>query len=453
MANTEPMNRIKTEAMNRSDSSTKAVDKILLSDITFEENGEVYEISTTLINPGKGGESQVYEAKARSTGARCVARLDITGVLYDPVRKSDRDKVIKFLREHTEYEKFHIMPLLASGLTEPIKGKDGVVLQFPIDIFPFCQGGCLDRPDLRYTYKELRSNVIPALSSALNRLHEANIRHRDVKPANIFELNGVIVIGDFGTAVIDESGTGGNDDNPVQTTTARGTLGYKAPEVNSNLVLKASDYFSLGCTLATLYNGKHPFGSDLSNDTGFAFYAWISKNGIKMEYRPGDEPLKHLIDMLVKVVPSDRLGYDGVKQWLDDYNSFKEQLVDPPAGQSIKEDATWKSPFIFEGARFDNKHDLAVAMAEKWDDAKRYLYGSPKHGSQVIDFFKWDQTMWDRIIAIVETPPTTTNHDLGLARFIHYLHQSSVLYWRGQKYDDLSAIGSYIWDTRSNKNA
>ncbi|MFF0216123.1 serine/threonine-protein kinase [Streptomyces vinaceus] len=100
--------------------------------------------------------------------------------------------------------------------------------------------------------------VALALLEALRFVHEADITHRDVKPANIMITHrGEVLLTDFGTAV-----------DRVDTRLTRpdhviGTPGYTAPERFLGAEPSgASDLYSLGVTLYEAVEGRLPFPPD-----------------------------------------------------------------------------------------------------------------------------------------------------------------------------------------------
>lgn len=75
----------------------------------------------------------------------------------------------------------------------------------------------------------------------LNKLHDCNIIHRDVKPANVFFSSGSAQIGDLNVAK--------HLKDPF-TSTQTGTPYYASPEVwNEEPYDFKSDVWSLGCVL------------------------------------------------------------------------------------------------------------------------------------------------------------------------------------------------------------
>jgi hypothetical protein len=92
---------------------------------------------------------------------------------------------------------------------------------------------------------------------ALQYVHEQQIVHRDVKPANLIDVPGGVVLVDFGVArqIGDEQVDAG--------TVGIGTPRYMAPEVFAGGAVSArSDVFSLAATLWTLLTGKPPVYGD-----------------------------------------------------------------------------------------------------------------------------------------------------------------------------------------------
>lgn len=111
----------------------------------------------------------------------------------------------------------------------------------------------------------IMETFIPQVSAALQYLHEQEIIHRDVKPANIYlhTISGyqVLVLGDFDISSVLETSRTSRD-----TQRTAGTWYYTAPEAFPRFVddstggrrgriTRSSDYYSLGITIIELLLG------------------------------------------------------------------------------------------------------------------------------------------------------------------------------------------------------
>jgi serine/threonine protein kinase len=95
-------------------------------------------------------------------------------------------------------------------------------------------------------------NVAQQLVDVLIYLHDRDIIHNDIKPANILiSDDGVVKLIDYGFAVV--SNFDGN-------TEMFGTAMYTSPEKFQGLYTNGADWYALASTLLEVKNGKHPFG-------------------------------------------------------------------------------------------------------------------------------------------------------------------------------------------------
>jgi len=426
MANTRPLNTSGTRAM----AQAAMEDRIfLLDDIVFEgKNGSYRIFAAECI--GCGGESQVYKAVRESDGKEFVAKI------YDQfqdtkLNRTNRQKAIDFVLSHSNYCETHILPLIDYGRIN-VESEDGEDYRMPIDILPICSTEELKKVD----YKTLREKVIPQVLHAVNLMHKSNIVHRDIKPGNIYTLNGQIVVADFGTACeINDSAV-----KFYNTTQKRGTLGYTAPEVWQGYAVTGSDYFSLGCTIATLYHGEHVYQRLVDmNDEG-AINKAINSNGLPLGCNAEDEDLQTLVDALATVDESRRAKYDDVKLWLEDPKAFERK-------NKIEYSASSQESFTFhfENVVCRSEKELVAALTNNWEVAKNYLYRGGVKNSTIVNFFsKHNQAMAIKIGEIIEAKETATNYDLGLAQVIHHISNGGSLVWRGNKYGKLSDIANEI---------
>ncbi|MEV6035483.1 serine/threonine-protein kinase [Nonomuraea sp. NPDC052116] len=105
---------------------------------------------------------------------------------------------------------------------------------------------------------EETANVAAKLLRALGAAHDAEIVHRDVKPANVMiSKSGEVLLADFGIAFH-------HADTALTVTGAViGSMEYMAPErARGTDGLAASDLFSLGVTLYQAVEGVSPFRRD-----------------------------------------------------------------------------------------------------------------------------------------------------------------------------------------------
>ncbi|MCA9176253.1 MAG: serine/threonine protein kinase [Planctomycetales bacterium] len=108
---------------------------------------------------------------------------------------------------------------------------------------------------------EIAAEYVAQACAGLQHAHDANLIHRDVKPANLLlsKDQGTIKILDLGLALFSE------DDNASLTIAHNenvlGTADYLAPEqaINSHGVDSRADIYGLGCTFYFLLTGRPPF--------------------------------------------------------------------------------------------------------------------------------------------------------------------------------------------------
>ena len=427
MAKTMVMADNTTRAMDMEDTSRLTLKK----DIIFEGKNDKYKISIKNYI-GAGGESKVYLATRISDNEKVVAKIYDT-FTDDPVKKRNRKNVINFLNENIDYEKSHIMPLLDEGMIfmESSDGDDE--FHRPVDIIPYCKDGELKQCD----YKMLKNKVIPEILIALKTLHESNLVHRDIKPDNIYIYNDKIVLADFGTTsqILNISDYG-------KTETKRGTPGYTAPEISDKYFIIESDYYSFGCTIASLYKGKHVYQTLIDQKKYVDINIAMRREGLPLSCPDKESDLQALVNALVMPDSAMRASYEGVNSWLKDSKSFVSSWSDK-LNQGYESITT---EFKFKDRICKNKNDLTEAMLDDWEYAKQLLYKGGEKNSAIINYYsKEEPNLSLKAINIIEEDKDTVNNqDLGLAKFLHYLNSTEEkpcpIYWIGKTYNSIEEI-------------
>ena len=129
----------------------------------------------------------------------------------------------------------------------------------------------------RFLGWEKLQDIALGIAKGIEYLHQGcdqRILHFDIKPHNILlDQNFNPKISDFGLAKLCAK-----DQSAVSMTTARGTMGYIAPEVfsrNFGSVSYKSDVYSFGVLLLEMVGGRKNFGVTVENTSQIYFPEWI----------------------------------------------------------------------------------------------------------------------------------------------------------------------------------
>ena len=150
----------------------------------------------------------------------------------------------------------HIIPLLDSG----------EVAGHLFFVVPFMAGDSLRTMMSQHSAPPLRDalRLVREIGEALDFAHRASIVHRDVKPDNVFLVDGHALLGDFGLArAIDAVGQEALTASGV----ALGSPGYMSPEqaFGARALDSRSDQYGLACLVYELVTGELPFdGGDVA---------------------------------------------------------------------------------------------------------------------------------------------------------------------------------------------
>lgn len=410
------MNRATANAYARIEDFQAAVGQLpeLIS-----STGARYPVKGTLSQAG--GESAILLCAAPD-GQDMVAK-----VYYEPVNSagssiSARTRVLEYMG--TEDGQKYTLAVSEIGLVE-LGGS-----RYYFEIMPYCREGDLTH-DQAFSFEEI-VELASYLNEALHSMHQAGILHRDIKPANLYRLDGRIVIGDFGVARLAKAGV---------TRHTAGTDGYRAPE--SVLAVSAgesafffdekSDYYSLGVTLGSLYEGHFVYeGMNAAMITVAVRQGHLPLTRAE----PGRDQLENLLNGLCRYDSRYRFGYEDVRRWVLDYNYTGGIVEDewPKAFRMFNEEYRDEKS-LFEGITKDAAH---------WDEGKDLLYSKFFE-----NFFMSFRTDLARAAQIADENWRTNDRDKGLSVFLKSLFAPGPIVWRGYTFGSLRELGEKMETTKT----
>ncbi|WBW75417.1 dual specificity protein kinase Mph1 [Schizosaccharomyces osmophilus] len=207
---------------------------------------------------GKGGSSTVFRIYSPENG-RLYALKEVSFLQADFSTVQGYKNEIALLRKLSGNDR--IVKLYAAEANNSI-GQLNMVMEY----------GETDLARLlnKYATKPINLNFIrmywEQMLQAVQIVHEQNIVHSDLKPANFLLVEGSLKLIDFGIAKAI-----GNDTTNIHRDSHIGTINYMAPEaltdMNANTDLgvklvklgRPSDVWSLGCILYQMVYGRAPF--------------------------------------------------------------------------------------------------------------------------------------------------------------------------------------------------
>ncbi|MEW6032279.1 MAG: serine/threonine-protein kinase [Bacillota bacterium] len=326
-------------------------------------SGEVIGGRYRLLAPhGKGGQSWVY--RAEDTTGRHPAADRLALKLYKETVNPDRE----VMRVIAGLEHPGLLPILDHGWSAG---------RF-YEVMPWAEGGSLlDRVETGgpLGVEEL-TGVVRVVNDVLEYCHRHNVVHADIKPANLFYLDPArtrLVVGDFGVAAHLQEG---ESLVPLE----RFTPGFLGPEAYAGEVGPPSDYHALGVTLIWLATGKSPWEGRERTEAG--------KRQIQRQILSGRLPVpdalpprfQDLVQGLLIKERGERWGPGEVRRWLagESVPVAERGLAHPwapapaPAGGEAAPGGV--RSFLFEGVHYTDPVELARAMAERWEEARKRLY-------------------------------------------------------------------------------
>ena len=192
---------------------------------------------------GKGSYGWVFEATEEMAG-QYVGRVAVK--LLAPSDDFQREMVLREIRALAGLNHEHIIAYRTSGQVS-----EGTLAGSIFLVTELGEASLANAipPGERLADEEIVA-VAQGMALALSYLHAKGSVHRDMKPENIFRVDGKWKLGDFGLARAVEgaqmSGSG-----------AKGTLRYMAPEALNNEITAATDVYALGVTLLRALTGSY----------------------------------------------------------------------------------------------------------------------------------------------------------------------------------------------------
>ena len=395
--------------------------------VTFTgEKGHEFTIDGGTVISNDSGESQIYACSKTGSDGKYIVRILTTVTPRDDIEKRvRRDKVLAFLDKAADRKDSHILPLTDHGTVRLGNA------EYYAEVYPFCEGGDLGRRSGSISYETLSEQIIPAINEALREFHQAGFVHRDVKPDNLYEYNGRVVLGDFGiTCDLREDGF-------ATDRYKTGTLGYYAPELMSQAAITASDYYSFGQTVWTLYSGEMMYRSILrfyknqgiEEQRNQINFAMMQNNYIGLDEIPEEHAfLEVLIRGLLQYDPSTRFDYDKVKRWLSGDRSLANEI------KGLDSKATFSKPFRLLGGECWDIAELAQKLSENWEDAKKYLYDETLRdfiASEDFDLATYFKNHTKHVMNSASSENRSYFLDAGLSKLLMHLEKDKRLCWCG----------------------
>jgi hypothetical protein len=187
------------------------------------------------------------------------------GEVYYALTDAGKEVALKHVRRHQEVERRGVSQCLnlkhanlvgIYDIREDRGGDTWIVMEYIAD---GSLRDVLDKYPNGLPLEETR-RWFEGVTAGLGLLHDRGLVHRDLKPGNIFQDEGVVKVGDYGLSkLLSNSQCGGQ-------TESVGTFHYTAPEVSRGSYGRAVDIYSLGVILYEMLTGDVPFDGESTQE-------------------------------------------------------------------------------------------------------------------------------------------------------------------------------------------
>ena len=356
--------------------------------------------------PATGSEADILLVADRQSGDKAVAKLYRKGIRPD----------------------FRLLAILAQTVGETVVRvldhgvSDGAAYEL-LEYIPggtleeLMAGGPLPKDDIR--------TIVREIADALGGIHAHGILHRDLKPENVLVRTSRplhFALTDFGIASL--------SDATQHFTSAARTTKYAAPEVLTGVLDDKSDWWSLGMIVLEAASGRHPF--DGLSEQVMNHQLATRPVDVRGVY---DDALRVLCRGLLLRDPARRFGSAEVARWLEG-----DATLAAPEEREVSN----VRPYRFGRTEATTTHELALALAKHWDDAKRDL--ARGHIARWVENELHDHNLLRRLQDIQDT--RGSSEDGKLLRFLLAAAPDLPPVWKARPLSQESVIAAAREATR-----